>query len=125
MHDRKSKSLTRPVGHPSPIKSGAGRSEGQLPGFITAHPDGVTLAIKLQPRASKNEIGEPQGSELRIRVTAPPVDAAANEALLRLLVDALDCPRGQVVLIRGHTARRKIVRIHGATPVAIMAKLGA
>ncbi len=125
MHDRKSKSLTRPGRQPSPIKSGAERGEGQLPGFITAQPDGVTLAIKLQPRATKNEIGEPQGPELRIRVTAPPVDAAANEALLRLLADTLDCPRGKVELVRGHTARHKIVRIHGATPVAIMAKLGA
>ena len=124
MHDRKSKSLTRPVSHPSPIKSGEGRDGGQLPGFITAQPDGVTLAIKLQPRASKNEIGDPQGPELRIRVAAPPVDAAANEALLRLLADTLDCPRGKVELVRGHTARHKIVRIHGATPVAILAKLG-
>ena len=124
MHDRKSKSLTRLGRQPSHIKSGAERGQGQLPGFITAQPDGVTLAIKLQPRASKNEIGEPQGPELRIRVTAPPVDAAANEALLRLLADTLDCPRGKVELVRGHTARHKIVRIHGATPVAILAKLG-
>lgn len=125
MHDWKSKSLTRPVGRTNPIKSGKEGSERQLPGFITAQPDGVTLAIKLQPRASKNEIGEPQGPELRIRVTAPPVDAAANEALLRLLADTLDCLRGKMELIRGHTARHKIVRIHGATPVAIIAKLRA
>jgi len=125
MHDRKSKRLTRPDGHPLPIGWAEGRVDGQLPGFITAQPDGVTLAIKLQPRASKNEIGEPQGPELRIRVTAPPVDAAANEALLQLLADTLTCPRGKVELVRGHTARHKIVRIHGATPVAILAKLGA
>ncbi len=124
MHDRKSKSLTRPISRPSPIKSGAGRGEGQHPSFITAQPDGVTLAIKLQPRASKNEIGEPKGPELRIRVTAPSVDAAANEALLRLLADTLECPRGKVELVRGHTARHKTVRIHGATPAGILAKLG-
>ena len=125
MHDRKNKPLTRPVARPLPSGSRAGRGEGQLPGFITAQPDGVTLAIKLQPRASQNEIGEPGGPELRIRVTAPPVDAAANEALIRLLADTFDCPRGKVELVRGHTARHKIVRIHGATPVAIMAKLRA
>ncbi len=124
MHDRKSKSLTRPFSHPNPIKPGAERGEGQLPDFITAQADGVNLAIKLQPRASKNEIGEPKGPELRIRVTAPPVDAAANEALLRLLADMLECPRGKVELVRGHTTRHKIVRIHGATPATIMAKLG-
>lgn len=74
--------------------------ETQLPAFITPHAEGVLLAIKLQPRASKNEIGEPLGPELRVKVTAPPVDAAANEALLRLLADTLDCPR------RGGTGSR-------------------
>jgi uncharacterized protein (TIGR00251 family) len=85
------------------------------PVWLTSHSDGVTLAIKVQPRAAKNEIGALAGPELRIKVTAPPVDAAANEALLRLLADALDCPRSKVELLRGHTARHKIVKIHGLT----------
>jgi uncharacterized protein YggU (UPF0235/DUF167 family) len=51
--------------------------------------------------------------ELRIRVTAPPVDAAANEALLRLLADTLDCPRSKVELLRGHTSRQKVVKVYG------------
>ena len=50
------------------------------PNFLRAQPDGVLLSVKLQPRASANEIGGPLGAELRIKVTAPPVDAAANEA---------------------------------------------
>src|SRR5437868_5453997 len=57
----------------------------QNPAFLRATPDGLLLSIKLQPRASANQIGEPIGNELRIKVTAPPVDSAANEALLRLL----------------------------------------
>jgi len=100
-------------------------SAAPLPAYLTEHPDGVTLAIKLQPRAAKNEIGEPIGAELRIRVTAPPVEAAANEALIRLLAATLDCPRGKVELVRGHTARHKLVRIYGATPGAVMAKIRA
>ncbi len=84
-----------------------------LPAFITSQPDGVTLAIKLQPRASKNGISDTHGTELRIKVTAPPVDAAANEALLRLLADTLGCPRGKVELIRGKTSRQKVVKIYG------------
>jgi len=94
-----------------------------LPAFLTAQADGVTLAIKLQPRASQNEIGAVSGPELRIKVTAPPVDAAANEALLRLLAKRLDCARGKVELIRGHTARHKVVKIHGLTAAAVLAKL--
>jgi uncharacterized protein (TIGR00251 family) len=83
------------------------------PAFLQTQPDGVLLSIKLQPRASVNEIGAPSGNELRIKVTAPPVDSAANEALLRLLADHLDCPRNQLELRRGHTSRHKLVKIYG------------
>ena len=81
--------------------------------YIREDRDGVLLAIKLQPRASENGIGEPLGSELRVKVTAPPVDAAANEALVRLLADVLDCPRNRVELVRGHTSRHKTIKLHG------------
>ncbi len=74
------------------------------PPFLRDHPDGALLFIKLQPRASTNEIGEPLGNELRVKVTAPPVDSAANEALIRLVADRFDCPRSRVELIRGHTS---------------------
>ena len=77
--------------------------------------DGILLAVKLQPRASKNEIGDALGDELRIKVTAPPVDAAANQALIELLADRLDCARGQVELVRGQTSRHKTIRLHGLT----------
>ena len=97
-------------------------SQPNLPGYLTVQPDGVSLAIKLQPRASENEIGEPLGNELRIKVTAPPVDAAANEALIRLLAATLDCPRGKVELIRGHTSRHKVVKVLGVLPAVVMEK---
>ncbi|MDB6121905.1 MAG: hypothetical protein JWQ71_898 [Pedosphaera sp.] len=93
------------------------------PSFLRIQPDGLLLAIKLQPRASANEIGEPLGDELRIKVTAPPVDAAANEALLRLLADTLDCPRGRVELIRGQTSRHKVVKLHGLDAAIVLARL--
>jgi len=56
-----------------------------LPPYLREEPDAVWLAIKLQPRASANQIGEPLGNELRIKVTASPVDSAANEELVRFL----------------------------------------
>jgi uncharacterized protein len=49
-----------------------------LPTYLRVQADGVLLSVKLQPRASADEIGEALGTELRIKVTAPPVDAAAN-----------------------------------------------
>lgn len=95
----------------------------RLPAFLRAQSDGVLLAVKLQPRASRNEIGEAIGSELRIKVTAPPVDAAANEALVRLLAEALDCPRNRVELVRGHTSRHKVVKVYDIRAEAAVEKL--
>lgn len=74
------------------------------------------LSAKLQPRASKNEIGEPLGDELKIKVTAPPVDAAANEALVDLLAEKLDCSRNRVEIVRGHKSRHKVLKLHGFAP---------
>ena len=81
--------------------------------------------MKVQPRASANEIAEPLGNELRIKVTAPPVDAAANEAMLRLLADWLDCPRSKIELVRGHTSRHKIVKLYGLSAAEVADKLAA
>ena len=95
-----------------------------LPAFLRVHSDGVLLAVRLQPRSSLNQIGKALGHELRIKVTAPPVDAAANEALLRMLADALDCPRSHVQLIRGQTARQKTLKIYGLSAEQVAARLG-
>jgi uncharacterized protein (TIGR00251 family) len=91
--------------------------------FLTPSPGGVRLAIKLQPRASKNEIGTTLGGELKIKVTAPPVDAAANQALLDLLAEKLGCPRSAVQIIRGLTSRHKTIWINGLGAEEVMRKL--
>jgi uncharacterized protein YggU (UPF0235/DUF167 family) len=66
--------------------------------FLQSLADGVYLSVKLQPRASKNQIDGPLGDELKIKVTAAPVDAEANQALVDLLAEKLDSPRGAVRL---------------------------
>ncbi|MBI3852234.1 MAG: DUF167 domain-containing protein [Verrucomicrobia bacterium] len=96
-----------------------------IPGFLRVQSDGLLLSVKLQPRASANQIGEPLGNELRIKVTAPPVDAAANEALLRLLAETLDRPRNCIELVRGHTSRHKVLKLHGISVATAVAKLTA
>lgn len=93
--------------------------------YLRNHPDGVFVAVKVQPRASQNQIGETAGSELKIKVTAPPVDAAANEALLRFLADQLDCPRGAVELVKGHKSRHKVVFIRGLDASTFEQRLSA
>ena len=91
--------------------------------FLRETTGGILLSVKLQPRASKNEIGGPIGDELKIKVTAPPVDAAANQALVELLAEKLDCPRGKVELVRGQTSRHKTVKLYGFTPEEAAEKL--
>ena len=96
-----------------------------MPEFLSVRRDGLFLAVKLQPRAAVNEIGAPLGSELRIKVTAAPVDSAANEALVQLLAKALDCARVRVELVRGHTSRHKLVKLHGFGVADALRKLTA
>jgi uncharacterized protein len=95
-----------------------------MPAFLRTDADGILLSVKLQPRASANEIGDPLGKELRIKVTAPPVDAAANEALIRLLAQQLHCPRNRVDLVRGHTSRHKTVKLYGLAAEDVAKRLG-
>ena len=94
-----------------------------IPNFLRAQADGTLLSVKLQPRASKTEIGAPLGGELKIKVTAPPVDSAANQALIELLAERLGCARGRVELVRGQTSRHKTIKLHGFTPEEVLKKL--
>jgi uncharacterized protein (TIGR00251 family) len=95
-----------------------------LPSYLRVQADGVLLSIKLQPRASTNEIGDPLGNELRVKVTAPPVDSAANEALIRFLAEKLDCTRNRIELVRGQTSRHKVIKLHGMNGEGVLRKLG-
>ena len=91
--------------------------------FLRETSGGTLLSVKLQPRASRNEIGDPLGDELKIKVTAPPVDAAANQALIELLAETLGCSRGKVKLLRGQTSRHKTVMLHGFTAADVLRQL--
>jgi uncharacterized protein (TIGR00251 family) len=90
---------------------------------LRSHPEGVYLSVRLQPRASASEIVGLAGTELKIRVTAPPVDSAANEALLRLLAERLNCPRNSIELVRGQTSRSKVVFLRGLSSAEVEGKL--
>jgi uncharacterized protein (TIGR00251 family) len=75
----------------------------------------VRLAVRVQPRARSNGIVGMHGGALKIRLTAPPVEGAANEALLDLLADVLDIPRGAMRIVSGATTRDKVVAIRGVS----------
>lgn len=92
--------------------------------FVQEHGDGVLLSVKVQPRSSRDEIIGLHGTELKVRITAPPVDAAANEALVRFLADRLGVPRGQVRLVRGALSRHKTVQVLGLSAADLRNRLG-
>jgi uncharacterized protein len=83
------------------------------------------LSVRLQPRAKRDEVVGERAGAVVIRVTAPPVDGKANEALCRLIAKAAGVPPSQVSVIRGHTGRDKVVRVEGVELAALRAALGA
>jgi uncharacterized protein (TIGR00251 family) len=85
------------------------------PAYLQEQNNGLLLAIRVQPRASRTELAGILGAELKIKVTAPPVDSAANDALVAFLADTLDLPKRAVTLIRGQTSRHKVLRLEGLT----------
>jgi uncharacterized protein (TIGR00251 family) len=73
------------------------------------------LEIYVQPRASKTEIVGIHGTALKVRLAAPPVDGAANQALIEYIADRLSVSKSSVRLIAGATNRRKIIEVDGWT----------
>ena len=83
--------------------------------------DGLCFDVLVQPRASRERIGPLCGDRLKIAVTAPPVDGAANQAVVAAVARALGVPRRAVTVTRGASGRRKTVRVAGVERAAIEA----
>ncbi|MGH9713338.1 MAG: DUF167 domain-containing protein [Candidatus Acidiferrales bacterium] len=84
----------------------------------------ATFSVRVTPRASRDAIeGEFQGA-LKVRLTAPPVDDRANDALRRLLADRLNVPVSAVRIVAGEKSRTKRVAIWGATRAQILTLAG-
>lgn len=86
--------------------------------------DRTRLSVRLTPRASREGIDGVRDGVLLVRVSAPPVDGAANEALLRLLAKHLDLPRSALRIVSGDTARTKVVEVDGIAEATARARLG-
>jgi len=74
----------------------------------------IILKIYLQPKSSKNEIIGPYRDGIKIKLTAPPVEGKANEALVRFLARELGISPSCIEIIKGHHSREKTLRISGA-----------
>jgi uncharacterized protein len=81
------------------------------------------LSLRVQPRASRDEIIGWQDATLRLRVTAPPVGGAANTAVARLLARALDVPFSAIRVVRGLKGRDKVVEITGLAAAELHRRL--
>ena len=90
--------------------------------WLTETPDGAVLNLRIVPRAAKNAIQGELGDALKIRLCAPPVDGAANAALIEFLSDFFSLPRARVQLLSGATSRNKRVLLAGlpAAKVSIL-----
>jgi uncharacterized protein YggU (UPF0235/DUF167 family) len=83
----------------------------------------VFLTLRVQPRASRNQLVVQGPERILLRLTAPPVEGAANAACCTYLADRLDLPRSRLTILRGGTARWKQVRIRDASSAEILARL--
>lgn len=82
------------------------------------------LSVRLQPRARANEIVGVRDGVLLVRVTAPPVDGRANEALCTLIAKRAGVGKRSVSVVRGASSRDKLVRVDGVEPAALHEALG-
>jgi uncharacterized protein len=85
---------------------------------------GIRLRLHVQPRASKSELAGVHGDALKVRVAAPPVDGAANEALVRFPAEQLQVPRSAVRVELGTGSRTKVVTVDGVEPEVARRRLG-
>lgn len=88
---------------------------------ITAHQTtgGVRFVVRVQTRAHRAEISGVREGELRVRLTAPPVEGRANEELCRLLAARLKVPLGAVRIVRGERSRTKLIEVSGVSVIAL------
>jgi hypothetical protein len=86
-------------------------------GKVKVTHQGIQFKIKVQPRASRNEMSGWQGDALKIRLTAPPVDGEANDACLKFLAEYFHVTRKQVNIASGLKSKHKLIEIEGLTEV--------
>ncbi|MDD2372821.1 MAG: DUF167 domain-containing protein [Syntrophomonadaceae bacterium] len=86
--------------------------------------EGLRIEVKVQPRSSRNQISGEQEGALKVKLTAPPVEGEANQALVNFLSRLLKLPRKNIILIRGETTRNKLIEIRGISKEQLLQTLG-
>ncbi len=83
----------------------------------------VTFAVRVVPRSSRNQIVGVEGEALKIKLTAPPVEGAANTALIEFVAEWLDVRRSAVSIIRGDKTRNKLVQVKDVTREQVLGRV--
>jgi uncharacterized protein (TIGR00251 family) len=83
--------------------------------------DGVTLRVKVAPRASRSSVNGVHDGALKVSLTAPPVEGAANTALCALLSERLRVPKRAIEITQGQQSKLKTVRIMGVSEAQVRA----
>ena len=94
-----------------------------MPLKVTEADGAITFDVQVVPRASRDRLGPVHGDRLKVQLTAPPVDGAANEALVELVAKSLGRRRGDVAIVRGQTGRKKTIRVAGSTRDALLHRI--
>lgn len=87
-------------------------------------PGGCTFAVKVHPRAKKNAITGEVGDELKLALTAPPVEGKANQACIDFFANLLKVPRSSITIAAGQTSRKKVIRVAGLAAEEVRQRLG-
>ena len=93
------------------------------PRGLRRSPAGLLLDVRVMPRSSRTAVGGMRDGRLLVRVTAAPVDDAANDAVVRALADALDVPRRSVRIAGGKASRNKTIEIAGSDEATLQPRL--
>lgn len=91
--------------------------------MISESAEGIRVEIKVQPRAFRNQIAGMQGGYLRIKLTAPPVDGAANRALIDFLASELNTAKSNINLVRGVNSKNKLIEIKGISKAEFLSHI--
>jgi len=94
-----------------------------MPLKVTKGEGGAAFVVQVMPRASRNEVVGVQGEAIKIRLTAPPAEGAANAALIEFLAGKLGVPKRNVEIVAGSKSRRKLVAVTGILPAQVEARL--
>jgi len=92
---------------------------------IRSTDDGVEIDVLVAPRASRNKIGPVHDDRVKVAVTAPPIDGAANAAVAELIAKTLGVAKSTVLVVRGQSSKRKTVLVRGTELADVRDKLPA